>query len=650
MLDERIGSKSLPRGLDALWDSSLGYIKRLIVRQRIFLERAQKIVEMEKKYSELTDAKLREKANHLRKIFRCSRDTSEHVNHAFALVREAGLRQIGERPYAVQVAGSLALNEGCVAEMATGEGKTLAATMAVTVAGFRGKGCHVVTVNDYLARRDAEWMKPIYRFFGLNVAYIEQGMSPTERREAYNADITYCTNKEVAADFLRDQLHIGRLRGLSASLIEKTAGGRAILDRLVQRGLNFAIVDEADSILVDEAVTPLIISADAQNPEQNQVFVQAADIAAAMVSGIHYKLALKYRDIELTDEGKNKLIELSQDLGDIWQSQRRSEEVIIQAITAEEFYHRDKQYVVDDGKVVIVDEFTGRLMPDRTWRDGLHQAIEAKEKLQVNAPKETYARISFQRFFRLYRKLAGMTGTAKEASSEFWQIYHLPVVTIPTNRPCIRKVLPLVSFSAKAEKWRAIVDQISLVNATGRPILVGTRSIQASQHLSSLLDALKLPHLVLNAIHHRREAEIVAQAGQQARITVATNMAGRGTDIKLGRGVTELGGLHVLSAELNESARIDRQLFGRCARQGDPGSAQAIVSLEDEYVCRYAGNIVTGLRKRDDILKGNIRNKLVNGTFRYAQFRAERQALHQRKSVLNTDHWLDEYLGFAGAE
>jgi preprotein translocase subunit SecA len=334
----------------------------------------------------------------------------------------------------------------------------------------------------------------------------------------------------------------------------------------------------------------------------------------------------------------------------MWQSMRRGEELTVQALTAKELYLLGKHYVIDEDKVVIVDEFTGRLMPDRSWRDGLHQAVEAKESLEVTPPKDTYARISFQRFFRLYRKLSGMTGTAREAGSEFWQIYNLPVVVIPTNRPCVRKTHPDIVLTCDSAKWKRIVAEVRRVHESGRPILIGTRSVRASEHLSELLHDDHLPHQVLNAVHHRQEAQIVAEAGQPGKITVATNMAGRGTDIKLGRGVANLGGLHVIAAERNESGRIDRQLFGRCARQGDPGSAQAIICLEDEFAARYAKNLVGYLRKRYGRVEEAISSPLTRRVFRLAQFRAERLALRQRKGVMKTDHWLDEQLGFAGAE
>jgi preprotein translocase subunit SecA len=651
MLAGRTGVKELPRGLDAAWDAVIGLSRRLVPLRQRFLRRAEDVLKLEKEFENMSDARLREAAVEMRNLFRRGRETKQDLILAFALVREVAFRQIGEKPFPVQVAGAFALEAGCVTEMATGEGKTLAATMPATIAGWRGKGCHIITVNDYLARRDAEWMGRIYRFCGLRVAYVEQTTPPPERRKAYAADITYCTNKEVTADFLRDRLALGRLRGLPSALLAKIAEGSGSgTDRVVQRGLHYAIVDEADSVLIDEAVTPLIISGEAPNLEQVEAFRQAAVLSDKLDPERDYRVNQRYHEVELTPEGKERLAELAESLGGIWHGTRRSEELVVQALTAREIYLLDKQYVLQDGKVVIVDEFTGRLMPDRTWRDGLHQAVEAKEKMEVNPPKDTYARISFQRFFRLYKKLSGMTGTAQEGWREFWQIYHLPVVVIPTNRPCIRKYLPDSVYVTESAKWQAIVTEILRIHESGRPVLVGTRSVRASEHLSRMLAAERLEHQVLNAVRHAEEAQIVAAAGTAGKITVATNMAGRGTDIKLGAGVAQLGGLHVLATERHEAGRIDRQLFGRSARQGDPGSAQAFVSLEDELVTRYTPHLSAVLHRRHGNTENEITSAILHRIFNIAQRKAERLALRQRKGVLRTDDWLDEYLGFAGSE
>ena len=650
MLARQSVQRRLPTGLDKAWDRAAGAMRRLGVRRARFLGQASDVLALEKHFADLSDGALRRTASEFRELFRRGRQAPGDLTRAFALVREVAFRCLGQKPFPVQVAGALALEGGCVAEMATGEGKTLTATMPATTAGWRGRGCHVITVNDYLAKRDAEWMGRIYEFCGLRVAHVEQGMGPAERREAYQADITYATNKEVTADFLRDRLAMGRLRNLPEVLLAGIADRGAGTDRLVQRGLEHAIVDEADSVLIDEAVTPLIISGEAPNPEQVEAFARAAELAGELDPQSHYRLDERYREVDLTDAGRERVAELTGQLGGVWGGRRRSEEIVLQALTARELYLRDRQYVIQDGKVVIVDEFTGRLMPDREWRDGLHQAVEAKEALQVNPPTDTLARVSFQRFFRMYRRLSGMTGTAAEGRAEFWQIYHLPVVVIPTNRPCIREMLAEKVCATEQAKWSAVLEEIRRVHDAGRPVLVGTRSVHASERLSEMLAAEGLDHEVLNAVRHAEEAGIVAGAGQGGRITVATNMAGRGTDITLGRGVAELGGLHVIATERHEAGRIDRQLFGRCARQGDPGSARAIVSLEDELARRYAPRLSALLRRRFAAADRDVSSPLTRRLFDRAQRRAQRLALRRRKGVLRTDNWLDEYLGFTGGE
>jgi preprotein translocase subunit SecA len=421
------------------------------------------------------------------------------------------------------------------------------------------------------------------------------------------------------------------------------------LEGVVMRGLDTAIVDEADSVLIDEAVTPLIIS----RAQENRVLVEACEnayrISESLSPEVDYKTDLKYREIRFTDEGTDKIRVLSESLPGIWRGTARRKELVQQALTAREFYHLDKQYVVDDGQVVIVDEFTGRLMPNRTWRHGLHQAVESKEGLEVTDPTETLARLSFQRFFRFFRKLSGMTGTAKEATSEFWHIYGLPFISIPTNRPCIREYVPDQVFPAGEQKWQAIVEGIVRWHETGRPVLVGTRSVKASERLAAMLASRELEFNVLNAVRHKEEARIVATAGRHGTITIATNMAGRGTDIKLGRGVAELGGLHVIATERHESGRIDRQLFGRCARQGDPGSAQAFMSVDDELIQRF---VPAWMQRQLEpaIVKGRPgARQLAQKSLSYAQHAAQRLAFRQRKNVLQMDTWLEEALSFTGS-
>ncbi len=409
-------------------------------------------------------------------------------------------------------------------------------------------------------------------------------------------------------------------------------------------------MDEADSVLIDEAVTPLIISATHKNEMLKEAGAIAARIAGELAEGADYKLNVRYREVELTRSGREKLAARCSELPGIWRGNERRMELIRQALVAREFYRLNKQYIIDEGKIVIVDEFTGRQMPQRTWREGLHQAIEAKESLAISDPSETIARLSFQRFFRCFHRLSGMTGTAREAAGEFWHIYRLPVITIPTNRPCIREHWPDRVFADETSKWAAIVEEVARLHTSGRPILVGTRSVEASERLAGMLGERGLEFSLLNAVRHQEEAAIVAMAGERARITIATNMAGRGTDIKLAPGVAQLGGLHVIATERHESGRVDRQLFGRSARQGDPGSAQAFVSAQDELVRRY---LPGSLQK---ILAGSLRSGLpaqqtiAQTAIKLAQRKAQSIAFKQRRAVLRTDTWLEEALSFAGPE
>ena len=640
-----------PKNADAAYDWVAGYVRSYLPRRTLILRRAARIVALQPRYEALNDTELREQAIRSREVFRRGRARAADVDEAFAVVREVAWRTVGMRPYPVQVAAAVAMELGHVAELATGEGKTLSATMPATLAGWRGRGCHVVTVNDYLAQRDAEHMKPVYEFCGLSVGHVTQEMDPPARRAAYGCDVTYLTNKEAAADFLRDGLSRGPKGTLQGTLLGQILGTarRGGGSNTVMRGLECAIVDEADSVLIDEAVTPLIISGEAPNDELNKAIVQAVALGGPLQRGEHYTIDERYREVRLTRRGREHLAALTVNMGGVWAGARRREELVTQAVTARELYHNGRQYVVVDGKVAIVDEFTGRLMADRSWRDGLHQAVEAKENLEITPPKDTLARVSFQRFFRLYNKLSGMTGTAAEAAGELWAVYKKHVVKIPTHRPCIRRQHPDRIFATEASKWEALIAHVEEVHRSGQPILLGTRSVQASELVSRMLTERGMEHEVLNAVRHAEEAKVVGRAGEKGRITVATNMAGRGTDIKLERGVADLGGLHVVASECHESTRIDRQLFGRAGRQGDPGSAVLFVSFQDEVLLRYASPYTRDLLQRvGGNRAGEITSPLTRALIGYCRARAGRISLSQRKAVLRTDDWLAENMGFTG--
>ena len=566
---------------------------------------------------------------------------------ALAALRELADRVTGLRPFPVQLVGVCALHRGCLAEMATGEGKTLVAALASILGGWTRRPCHVVTVNDYLAERDAQWFRALFDAAGVSVGVVTGAMDADARRAGYSADVTYTTSKEILADFLRDRLALGpvsqgeRIR-LRAAAAAARRGGMPV----VMRGLHTAIIDEADSVLIDEAVTPLIISRERPNDDLRDACREAHRLSEGLEPGLDYVPDRRYRDIELTARGRERLAAAAARLPALWRGEARRNELVQQALVAREYHRREREYLVAEGKVVIVDEFTGRLMPQRTWRDGLHQAIEAREGLDISSPTETLARMSFQRFFRMIPRLSGMTGTAWEARGEFWKIYRLPVVRIPTHRPVQRLTLPDRTFAKADEKWRAVVDEVVRIHATGRPILVGTRSVAASERLSQMLAALHLPHRVLNASRHREEAIIVGEAGELGAVSIATNMAGRGTDIRISNRVAAIGGLAVIATERHESGRIDRQLFGRSGRQGDPGTAQAFVSREDEIVVRFLPAWVRRWLMR---FFGKPGERSLRRAVSMAQRSAQRQAYAQRRTVLRSDQWIEESLGFAGS-
>jgi len=639
-------------GLDALVDRAVGVVRRRgAVLTRLRAE-AERIDALAGAYRALSHAGLREKIQDCHLWFRRHADEAgveARLPEALAAIREAADREVGLRPFTVQLMGALALRRGYLAEMATGEGKTLTAAVAAVIAGWTRRPCHIVTVNDYLAQRDAQWLKPLYDFCGVTVGYVTGPMQPADRLHGHGCDVTYTTSKEIVADFLRDRLRLGELHTPARRMIRRLLQPAAFARQgLVMRGLHTAIVDEADSVLIDEAVTPLIISGIAGGDADAEPFRAAWRLAQRLEAQTDYRVDAKYREVEILPPGNEKIEANLADLPAMWRGPSRRGELVKQALTARELFHCGKQYVLHEGKAVIVDEFTGRMMPMRRWRDGLHQMIEAKEDIAISPRDTTLARLSFQRFFRFFRKLSGMTGTAQEAAGEFWHIYQLPVIAIPTNKPCIRRELPDRVFPYAESKWAAIVEEIVRYHEFGRPILVGTRSIAASEKLAEKLTQLGLEFSLLNATRHQEEAAIVEHAGVAGRITIATNMAGRGTDIKLGPGVAALGGLCVLATERHESHRIDRQLYGRAARQGDPGSAQAFVSLEDELLRRFLPSLIRGRLESAARHLSFATQPVATAGFKYAQWSAQRMAYQQRCTVLKMDTWLVESLSFAG--
>jgi len=596
-----------------------------------------------------SDREILEVAQSLRPRLRSEGFREDLVARTFAIVREVSQRKLNMRHMDVQLVGGLVMLNGMVAEMETGEGKTLTATLPACTLALGGVPVHIITVNDYLAQRDAEWMEPVYTALGLKVGVIQHGIDPAARREAYGSDITYCTNKEVAFDYLRDRIVLWD-RPTSVRLqIERLFGKKSRLQKLAMRGLHFAIVDEADSVLVDEARTPLIISSEGDGLYDASIYRYALGIAEELTLGRDFKILQSERTVEITQKGKDRIGDFTwADLG-IWANVDQREELVRQALVALNLFERDKQYLVQEDKVQIIDEYTGRLMADRSWEGGLHQLIEIKEGCEATSIKETRARISYQRFFRRYRWIAGMTGTAREVAGELWSIYRLRVVTVPTNRPIKRHRLPDRVFSLADKKWESVVKTVSDMHRIGRPILVGTRSVEASEHLSRLLNDVGLPHKVLNARQDKEEAEIIVRAGEHGQIVVATNMAGRGTDIRLAPGVADLGGLHVIATERHEAGRIDRQLFGRCGRQGDPGTCEAFASLEDELIIVYIGKLLrrlaAGVLKYPENIMARWLGKIL---FYKAQNTAERLHARMRHDLLKFDAQVSESLAFTG--
>ncbi|AZO94081.1 preprotein translocase subunit SecA [Halocella sp. SP3-1] len=592
------------------------------------LERLQPIVDeingLEESIKKLTDSELKDKTTEFRKRLAAGETLDDLLPEAFAVVREAAQRSTEEgfRPYDVQLIGGIVLHEGKIAEMKTGEGKTLAATLPVYLNALTGKGVHVITVNDYLARRDSEWMGQIYRFLGLSVGVILNGMTAAERKEAYNCDITYGTNNEFGFDYLRDNMALRP-------------------EDVVQGELNYAILDEIDSILIDEARTPLIISGPVQ--ESTRDYTKFNRIIPKLVRDQDYEMDEKNRSVHLTEEG-TKRIEKALNISNIYDEEHiKLTHQLNQALKAYTLMKKDRDYIVKDGEVKIVDEFTGRVMEGRRFSEGLHQAIEAKEGVQINKESQTFASITYQNYFRMYDKLAGMTGTAETEEEEFIKIYGMEVVVIPTNEPMIRDDMPDLIFATEEQKFRAAVEEVVKLYEKGQPVLVGTVDIDKSEELSRRLKKRGVTHNVLNAKNHEREADIIKDAGQRKSVTIATNMAGRGTDIVLGEGVKGLGGLHVLGTERHESRRIDNQLRGRSGRQGDPGSSQFYVSLEDDLMRLFGSDNIKGLLGKMGMNEGEpIEHKLITRSLERAQKTVEGRNFEIRKTILEYDNIMNK--------
>lgn len=577
---------------------------------------------LEPSFSSLSDSSLAAKTQEFKKRLADGETLDDILPEAFAVVREASKRVLGMRHFDVQLIGGITLHRGNIAEMRTGEGKTLVATLPVYLNALTGKGVHVVTVNDYLAKRDSEWMGKLYRALGLSVGLIVANLDYNQRKLAYASDITYGTNNEFGFDYLRDNMVIHA-------------------EQMVQRPLNYAIVDEVDSILIDEARTPLIISGPGERSTDS--YYTLAKVVPQLVAGEDYTIDEKQKTIAPTESGIAK-VEKMLKIENLYDSANLELNHLLNAsLRAYAMMHRDKDYVVKDGQVVIVDEFTGRLMFGRRYSDGLHQAIEAKEGLKVERESQTLASITFQNYFRMYDKLAGMTGTAKTEEQEFNNIYGLEVYEIPPNRPLLRKDLPDLIFKTKKAKYKAVVKDVVERHKKGQPVLVGTTSITQSEQLSDMLLKSGVPHNVLNAKHHEKEAEIVANAGQRGMVTIATNMAGRGTDISLGEGVAELGGLHILGTERHESRRIDNQLRGRSGRQGDPGSSQFFLSLEDDLMRIFGADNISGMMDKLGMEEDEpIEHSLITKSIERAQKKVENHNFNIRKYILEYDDVMNQ--------
>jgi len=635
--------------LDRAGEAISGKIRRAL---RSTPYRVNSIIKLVKRFEDqfvtMDEAVLRERGRQLKISLRRSGLTDDLVGEAFALIREWAGRLIGMRHFDVQLKGGWIMLNGMIAEMNTGEGKTLTATLPACAAALAGMPVHVITVNDYLVERDCELMRPVYEALGVTVAAATLDMDQKERQLAYAADVVYVTNKTLVFDYLRDRIMLATASSSLHLKLEKIYGSNARTARLLLRGLHFAIVDEADSVLVDEARVPLIISHEVSPGDEAIVAEQALSMAGQLRLGEHFVIIMSERRIALTEAGHQQLIDICSEMGGVWAGALRRDELVTQALTALHLFQRDDHYLIRDGKIQVIDEHTGRVMEDRSWGQGLHQLIECKEGCEITPRKESLARISYQRFFRRYLHLSGMTGTGSEVAGELGSVYGLAVVRVPTHRPSQRTYSPDRIFSTEQEKWTCIVDRVAELHARGVPVLLGTRSVASSEIASKLFQGRGLQHALLSAKQDSEEAQIIEHAGEMGRITIATNMAGRGTDIKLAPGVAEIGGLHVILSERHEAGRIDRQLAGRSARQGDPGHFEAILSLEDPLLEAYRGGPLEWLTRWCCRLNASFGDTAKWLWVALAQYRTEREQSRVRKNLLKSDKQLGDILSFSG--
>ena len=632
-------------GFDAFVNGGVGKGYRLYPHRLFLLREARKIAKISLSYELLNEEQFAQKILEIRQKVKIdnAKERKTVLLHAFAIVCEASFRSLQIRPYTVQILGALAMYKNFIVQMHTGEGKTITAGLTAVLQAWGGKPCHIVTSNDYLAERDSETLEPLYRLCGLTVGFVDGEMKNDERRANYQKSIVYATSNEILADFLRDQMESSYAENFNHFLLknlkyESTTGQ-------VLQGLHNIIIDEADSLLADEATTPLIISVPKENKPLMDAISSMKAIASHLIEKEHYTLNSKYKEVYFTQEGKELIERLSESISPLWRSENRREYLIKQAIVAKKFYLKGVDYVIVEEKLVIVDSKTGRMMPSRSWGNGLHQTIEAKEGIPFSDPTETHIKMSFQRFFRFYKNISGMSGTLQKLESELWHIYNLPTMKIPKRIPNNYKVLREKIVNSKEKKWLMVVEEIAKVHKRKQPILVGTRSIEDSENLSKELTALSIPHQILNALYHKEEAEIITKAGELEVVTIATNMAGRGTDIKVVQEALEIGGLHVIATERHDSERVDMQLFGRTARKGEAGTVQRIVSLEDELLVNKSSD---WMRKQFNYYLGSwIGRSLILLFYKRIQKKSDKQASKMRKDILKNDFATMKMLSFS---